>query len=92
MRQLPPPPYIGLGQREAQVNHELLFNHGQQRSLFFSFSRGNVRLAAMNDTNAACAEDTDQLAQALTASLVCRVRSMEGRKGCWTVPWEDSLQ
>ena len=46
----------------------------------------------MNDTNAACAEDTDQLAQALTASLVCRVRSMEGRKGCWTVPWEDSLQ
>ena len=23
----PPPLYIGLGQREAQVNHELLFNH-----------------------------------------------------------------
>ena len=23
----PPPFYIGLGQREAQVNHELLFSH-----------------------------------------------------------------
>ena len=29
-------------QREAQVNHELLFNHAQQRSLFFSFFHSAV--------------------------------------------------
>ena len=34
----PPPPFcIGSGQRGAQVNLELLFNHASQRSLFFSF-------------------------------------------------------
>ena len=33
---LPLPLHIGLGQREAQVNLELLFNHAEQRSLFFS--------------------------------------------------------
>ena len=30
--------YIGLGQREAQVNHELLFDQAYKRSLFFFFS------------------------------------------------------
>ena len=36
---LPPLPlfHIGLGQREAQINHELLFNHAKQCGLFFSF-------------------------------------------------------
>ena len=42
----PPPPYlpslyIGLGQREAQNNHERLFNHAYQRSHFFSSQRIN---------------------------------------------------
>ena len=29
--------WLVVGQREAQINHELLFNHAWQRNLFFSF-------------------------------------------------------
>ena len=53
---------------------------------------GDVTVAALSDDQLHMQSTVDNQHRCSLPPLVCRVCGMEGRKGCWTVPWADSLQ